>query len=74
MAQAYVLINLEPRYNVIDKVRNLPSVAEAYRVHGVYDLIVKVVAEDLRELRKTIIDQIRRIDGVRSTMTLIVTD
>ncbi|UCD73187.1 MAG: Lrp/AsnC ligand binding domain-containing protein [Candidatus Bathyarchaeota archaeon] len=40
--------------------------------YGVYDIIAKVKAEDMNKLKETITWRIRRLDKVRSTLTMIV--
>ena len=46
----------------------------AYLVYGVYDLISRVEAETMDHLKDTIGRKIRRLDKVRSTLTMIVYD
>ena len=41
-------------------------------VYGVYDIIVKISADTMDKLRETITWHVRRIDKVRSTLTMIV--
>jgi len=41
-------------------------------VYGVYDIITRVDAETLQDLKDTISFKIRRLDKVRSTLTMIV--
>ncbi|MEM0090364.1 MAG: Lrp/AsnC ligand binding domain-containing protein, partial [Nitrososphaerota archaeon] len=41
------------------------------RVYGVYDIVVRIEAEDHEKLR-TMISRIRHIQRIRSTTTLIV--
>lgn len=40
--------------------------------YGVYDIIAKVEAEDMDKLKETITWRMRRLDKVRSTLTMIV--
>ena len=56
----------------MDKLKTLQEVKEAWMVYGVYDIIVRVEAETMEELKNTISWTIRRLDKVRSTMTMIV--
>ncbi len=73
---AFVLANLElgEEEEVKKKVLEIPGVEEAYRVFGVYDLVIKLKTEDKEEIRKIIFRRIRRIKGVRSTMTLMTAE
>ena len=74
MPTAYVLINYEigAEKNILDKLKNLPGVTEASEVNGVYDIVVKIASDSLDRLKDTITRDIRTIDVIRSTMTLIV--
>jgi DNA-binding Lrp family transcriptional regulator len=47
-------------------------VTEANEVNGVYDIVVKITSDSLDKLKETIARDIRTIDTIRSTMTLIV--
>ena len=73
-AGAYVLINAEvgTEDRVLKLVQEVSFVKEAYVVYGVYDLIVKVEAENMTELKDIITERIRKIDLVRSTLTMIL--
>jgi DNA-binding Lrp family transcriptional regulator len=69
---AFVLINcsLGSEAKVMQVVRELNYVERVYRVYGVYDLILKVVANDKEDLQHKIL-QIRRLDDIKSTLTLL---
>ncbi len=41
-------------------------------VYGIHDLIAIVEAEDMDTLRSLITEKIRKMDGVKSTLTSIV--
>ena len=41
-------------------------------VYGVYDIVSKVNAESTTALKETVLERIRRVDKVRSTLTMIV--
>ncbi len=57
---------------VINKLKELQEVREAWMVYGVYDIVVRVKAETMEELKNIVSWTIRRLDRVRSTMTMIV--
>ena len=73
MALAFVLINtkLGQEKEVLGKHRAIPAVREAHEVYGVYDIILKVEA-DSRKVFKEAVAVIRRVAGVRSTLTMVV--
>jgi DNA-binding Lrp family transcriptional regulator len=45
-------------------------VDKVYRVYGVYDLMVKVAANDKEDLQHKIL-LLRRLDEIKSTLTLL---
>jgi len=74
MTIAYVLITTEvgAEEEVRNKLLKEPEIIEADVVFGVYDLVVKIKAESMEQVRKVVTWKIRRIDKVTSTQTLIV--
>jgi DNA-binding Lrp family transcriptional regulator len=73
MPTAYVFINYDigAEKKILKKLKTVPGVIEASEVNGVYDIVVKIAADSLDSLKDTTRD-IRTIDTVRSTLTLIV--
>ena len=76
MPTAYVLINYEigAEQNILNKLKNVPGMVEVSEVNGIYDIVVKIASDNLDSLKETITRHIRRIDTVRSTLTLIVVE
>jgi len=76
MPTAFVLINAEMglELDVLKDLRKVEGVDEAFAVYGVYDVIVTVRAKRMDKLKEIITRHIRRIDKVRSTLTLIVSE
>jgi DNA-binding Lrp family transcriptional regulator len=74
LATAFVLINAEigAENEVLKELREIPEVKEAHMVYGVYDIIARVETETMQELKDIISWKIRRLDKVRSTLTMIV--
>ena len=74
MPGAYVLINAEvgAEETVLEQIKSIPSVKEAYIVYGVYDLVVRLEAPDMTQLKDEITEHIRKIELVRSTLTMIL--
>ncbi len=73
MTTAYVLINCDLGYEaeVIDEVKQLEDVKEAHGVFGAYDILAKVESDSVEHLRETITWKIRKLNRVRSTLTLL---
>jgi len=74
MPTAYVLINcdLGSEEEIIKEINKLPETVEVSGVYGVYDIIAKIRSDSMDKLRETITWHVRRIDKVRSTLTMIV--
>ncbi len=73
MAQAYVLINCElgSDDSVISQLKSIEGVKEVHGTFGAYDILVKIVSDKVETLRETITWKIRKIDNIRSTLTLM---
>ncbi len=74
MEIAYVLINcdLGCEKAIIDELKHLDNVKEAQGVFGAYDILAKVESDSVEHLRDVITWKIRKLNRVRSTLTLIV--
>lgn len=74
MPTAYVLINcdLGSEDDIIRDLKKLPEAVEVSGVYGVYDIIAKIRSDTMDKLRETITWHVRKIDKVRSTLTMIV--
>lgn len=74
MPIAFVLINAEigSEDQVLDTLTKIANIQEAYVVYGAYDIVAKVEAESMAKLKEVITWKIRRLDKVRSTLTMIV--
>ena len=71
---AFVLITTETgsEQEVLDELRKIDAVKESYLVFGVYDIVVKVGADTMDKLRDIVTWTVRRLDKVRSTLTMIL--
>ena len=69
---AFVLINCDLGYEIeiLDQLREMGNVIEAHGTFGAYDIVAEVGAESVDSLRNTITWKIRKLDHVRSTLTL----
>ncbi len=74
MPIAFVLINTEigSEEEVVKQIKKLPAVKEAYLVYGVYDIVAKVEADTMDKLKEIVSWNIRRLEKVRSTLTMLV--
>ena len=76
MAQAYVLLNCElgAEEEIIGKLKEFETVKEVHGTFGAYDITVKLEAETAEKLRETITQNLRKMDKIRSTLTLTVVE
>ena len=76
MPIAFVLINAEigSESEVLAELKKVEGIEEAYSVYGVYDVIAKVKADSMDKLKDIVTWRIRRLNKVRSTLTMIVID
>lgn len=74
MPSAFVLVNAELGHEglLAEKMKKLTGVKEAYAIYGVYDIMLKVEADSMEGLKDFISMKIRRMDGVKSTLTMLI--
>jgi len=70
---SYVLINcdLGSEEQIIEELKHLSDVKEVHGTFGAYDILAKVESANVKTLRETLMWKIRKIDNVRSTLTLM---
>jgi len=73
MPAAFVFINAETgsEDEVLKGLGKIADVKEAYAVYGVYDIVAKVEAETMDKLREAISQKVRKVSGIRSTLTML---
>ena len=73
MTIAYVLIksDLGAEQKVIEQLEKLEQVVRIDRTFGDYDMVVKMESENIEKIRETIARNIKKIDKIRSTLTLV---
>ena len=76
---SYVLINsdLGKDVEIITKIKKMLAnqndvKLEIQGVYGVYDIILKISANDSTRLRSIVTNDIRKIENVQSTLTMMV--
>ena len=76
---SYVLINsdLGKDVEIIAKIKEIMKEQndvklEIQGVYGVYDIIIKLSADDSVKLRSIVTNDIRKIENVQSTLTMMV--
>jgi len=73
MKMAYVLLNSELGFerDVMEVLKDIPEVREAFIVYGVYDIIIRVEADTVGDLND-LIGELRQMEKVLSTLMMIV--
>ena len=73
MAIAYILINCElgSEESIIQQLKNVDGIIEVHGTFGAYDILAKVESPTVEALRESITWKIRKIDQIRSTLTLM---
>ena len=76
MVTAYVTISSElgSEDDIREELSSIEGVQESHVVYGVYDLVAVVEAESSEELNQIVFNKIRKINRVKSTLTLIVVE
>lgn len=72
MAEAFVLINCElgSEKQIISELKTFSDVREVQGTFGAYDIIAEISSESVEKIRETITWKIRKIEKIRSTLTL----
>jgi DNA-binding Lrp family transcriptional regulator len=73
MPCAYVLFNVDSgsEDRVLEELRGIAEVQEAFFSYGVYDLVVKIKTDSMEKLKELVSHHLRIITNVKSTLTLI---
>ena len=76
MPTAFVLVNctLGSEDEVIEKLKQIESVKEVSGTFGAYDILAKLETSNIEELRNGLSQQIRKIDKITGTLTLMGID
>ena len=73
MQRAFVLINcdLGSEASLIKELNQLDTVKESHGTFGPYDIVSVIETDNQDKIRKTISDHIRKLEHIRSTITLM---
>ncbi len=73
-AKAFVLVNVEPGVvtEIVSRLRDAAHIKSAYMVTGPYDAIAEVEAEDYARIAEIVEEEVRKMEGIEKTMTLVV--
>jgi DNA-binding Lrp family transcriptional regulator len=73
MVKGYILIKLVPglESSALSQIRATPGVTDVNIVFGQWDAIAAAEAKSLFELAKIIVGEVRSVQGVQDTTTLV---
>lgn len=71
--KAYVLLNTElgKEAEVTKALSGVNEIKAIYSLYGIYDVIIEVEADTMDKVKEVVFNHIRRLDNVKSTITLI---
>jgi DNA-binding Lrp family transcriptional regulator len=74
MPKAFVLMNAElgSEDSIVNELKRIENVEQVYQVYGVYDIVAQVEADTMEKVKETITWKLRKLNGVKSTLTMIV--
>ena len=76
MSTGFVLISCKNSHEnyVIEQLKKIDAVKEIQGVFGMYDIIIKIKVDDKDIFAKIISTEIRKIDKLKSTLTLMISN
>ena len=72
--RAFVLINTHDQIDnnmVLTQLRKIEGISEAYKVSGIYNILVKVEAETMDKAGKVVNYKLKNLKYVQSTLTMV---
>lgn len=75
MAIGFALLSISPLHEktVYEKLTQISEIVEVHPLFGEFDILVKIEASDIDSIGSIVINQIRAIQGVMDSKTLIGT-
>ena len=76
MDKAYMLISCEigEEQSLISQLKNIPEVKSCLITYGSYDVVAEFVTDTPSQMNEIITSKIRKLQNIRSTITLRVTN
>ena len=71
--KAYVLMNAElgMESEITKILEDVNEITNIHGLYGLYDLIIEIEAENMDRIKDVALNKIRRLDNVKSTITLL---
>lgn len=68
------MINIDDHIDddmVLAQLRKIEGISEAYKVSGIYNILVKVEAETMDKVAKVVNYKLKNLKNVQSTLTMV---
>ena len=71
MIVAFIMAKVESMKSrsVLEEIRKMDEVEEAYLIYGAYDLLIKCTFKTPEALSSFVVNELRRLDGIKDTVT-----
>jgi len=72
--KAFVLINTDDHIDddiLIAQLKKIDGISEAYKVSGIYNILVKVEAETMDKVAKVVNHRRKNLRNIQSTLTMV---
>jgi DNA-binding Lrp family transcriptional regulator len=72
--RAFVLINTDDHIDddmVLAKLRKIEGISEAYKISGIFNILVKVEAETMDKVAKVVNYKLKNLKNIQSTLTMV---
>jgi DNA-binding Lrp family transcriptional regulator len=72
--KAFVLINTEDHIDddmFLAQLKKIDGISEAYKVSGIYNILVKVEAETMEKVAKVVNYRLKNLRNIQSTLTMV---
>lgn len=80
-AGAFIMVKFTPlsdkhysQKKCAEQIAKLSGIQEVHIISGEYDIVVKAVAKNLKELGKIVVEKLREVPGVSETLTCSIFD
>ena len=76
MKTAFLLLNMELGYckDILVKLESLEEIKYVFSLYGAYDVLVKIECDTTEAIKDFIIEKIRNIPDVRSSLTMLIVE
>jgi len=75
LEKAYILISCEigTEHDLISQLKKIDEIKNAMITYGDYDIVIEAITESTKKMDELITSKIRKLEKIRTTITLRVT-